>query len=146
MEKSTTHLRSLPSPTELGDLLRSRVVEAIQILVDEELSAALGVDRYERAETRRGYRNGSERRELTTEMGPVSLDVPRGRLETPDGSTAEFQSSIIPKYQRRTRKVDEAILGVYLAGGNTRRIRTAESHTRTSLRESGTPPAGMTSA
>jgi transposase-like protein len=58
-------------------------------------------------------------------MGPVSLNVPRGRLEKLDGSTSEFQSSIIPKYQRRTRKVDEAILGVYLAGGNTRRIRKA---------------------
>lgn len=29
------------------------------------------------------------------------------------------------RYQRRTARVDEAILGVYLAGGNTRRIKGA---------------------
>src|ERR1043166_9057615 len=30
-----------------------------------------------------------------------------------------------PRYQRRTDRIDEAILGVYLSGGNTRRIRGA---------------------
>ena len=31
----------------------------------------------------------------------------------------------MPRYQRRTREVNEAILGAYLAGANTRRIRRA---------------------
>ena len=29
---------------------------------------------------------------------------------------------MIPRYQRRTEQVDEAILGVYLSGTNTRRL------------------------
>jgi putative transposase len=32
---------------------------------------------------------------------------------------------MVPRYQRRTRRIDEAILGVYLSGSNTRRIRGA---------------------
>ena len=36
----------------------------------------------------------------------------------------EWRSKIIPRYQRRTERVDEAILGVYL-GGTTRRLRGA---------------------
>jgi transposase-like protein len=32
---------------------------------------------------------------------------------------------VLPRYQRRTARVDEAILGVYLAGGQSRRIRAA---------------------
>jgi len=31
----------------------------------------------------------------------------------------------VPRYQRRTARVDEAILGVYLSGGNTRRLKGA---------------------
>ncbi len=37
----------------------------------------------------------------------------------------EWQSQLLGRYQRRTHRVDEAILGVDLAGANTRRIRLA---------------------
>jgi transposase-like protein len=35
----------------------------------------------------------------------------------------EFRSDLVDRYARRTKKVDEAIVGVYFSGGNTRRIR-----------------------
>jgi transposase-like protein len=125
MEKSITPLQIAPTHSELREHLRRRVVEAIQIVLDEEIAAVLGSEAYERVETRRGYRNGAERRKVTTEVGPVEIEIPRGRLFQPDGKSTEFQSGVVAKYQRRTRKVDEAILGTYLAGGNTRRIRKA---------------------
>ena len=37
----------------------------------------------------------------------------------------EWMSKILPRYQRRLRAVNEAIVATYLAGGNTRRIRGA---------------------
>jgi len=37
----------------------------------------------------------------------------------------EFRSRILPRYARRTREVDEALLGCYLSGTNSRRIRRA---------------------
>jgi transposase-like protein len=43
-------------------------------------------------------------------------------LKTESGETTEWSSRIVPRYQRRTRRIDEAILGVYLSGSNTRRI------------------------
>ena len=58
-------------------------------------------------------------------MGAQTLAVPRGRIVDPDGSSHEFRSEALPRYARRTREVDEAILGAYLAGANTRRIRKA---------------------
>jgi transposase-like protein len=42
-----------------------------------------------------------------------------------DGTTHEFHSQLLPRYARRTRAIDEAILGCYLGGVNSRRIRTA---------------------
>ena len=65
------------------------------------------------------------RRQITMAQGPQDLEVPRGWLLREDGSTGEFRSTILPRYQRRTGEVDEAILGVYLAGANSRRIRKA---------------------
>lgn len=125
MEKSTIGLRVLPSPEDIRHLLRAKVVAAVQEILEEEIALLLGSQRYERTETRNGYRNGRERRRVTTENGPMELQVPRARVQQPDGSTAEFRSSVLPRYQRRTKRVDDAILGAYLAGANTRRIRKA---------------------
>jgi transposase-like protein len=107
------------------DLLRRRVLEAVPTVLEEELSEALGTGRYERSEARHGYRNGHERRRITTAVGTQELAVARGRVDHEDGGTREFRSEILPRYQRRTREVDEAILDAYLAGANTRRIRKA---------------------
>ena len=110
--------------------LRGRIREAIQAVLGKELNAALGCQRHERSEGRRGYRNGTQEPEITTANGLQTLEIPRGRLWTKDEGTTEFQSEILPRYARRTREVDEAILGVYLAGGNSRRIRKALGATR----------------
>jgi transposase-like protein len=109
----------------IQDLLRQRVLEAVQTVLEEELSEVLGTSRYERSDERRGYRNGHETRRITTGLGTEDLHVPRGRIVEDDGTTREFRSKIVPRYQRRTHEVNEAILGAYLAGANTRRIRKA---------------------
>ncbi len=105
--------------------MRRRILEAIELVLEEELTEALGTGRYERGEARRGYRNGHQTRRITTAVGAPTLEVPRGRIVDPDGSSREFRSEALPRYARRTREVDEAILGAYLAGANTRRIRKA---------------------
>jgi len=110
---------------DVHKLLRRRVLEAMEIVLEEELSEALGSTRCERSESRRGYRNGSEKRTVTTSLGAEEIEIPRGRVFKADGETAEFKSELLPRYARRTKVVDDAVLGVYLAGGNSRRIRKA---------------------
>lgn len=115
----------IPLRQELRQLLRGRILSTIEEILEEELSAALGCARHERSAARRGYRNGKQEREITTEVGAVAVRVPRGRVAEADGATTEFQSGVLPRYARRTERVNEAILGIYLAGANTRRIRLA---------------------
>jgi putative transposase len=105
--------------------LRRHIREALDVALAEELAAALGSDRHERTDRRCGYRNGSRERTLTTPDGPRVVEVPRGRIVGRDGTTQEFQSQLFPRYARRTREIDDAILGCYLGGVNSRRIRTA---------------------
>ncbi len=109
----------------LGELIHERVRRAIETAVAEELAAALGAASYERTEARRGYRNGQKARTLTGPTGPLALTLPRGVVFTAAGGAREWASTIVPRYQRRVREVNEAVIATYLAGGNTRRIRGA---------------------
>jgi transposase-like protein len=106
--------------------MRLRIRDTIEELVQQELDAALGAVKSARVgETRQGYRHGTRERTLTTSLGPTTIAMPRARVRGADGPSAEWRSETVRRYQRRTTRVDEAILGVYLAGGNTRRIKGA---------------------
>jgi transposase-like protein len=107
--------------------MRERIREVIEQLVEEELDEALGAGRSAREAGRRGYRHGSRERTLTTSLGPTSFPMPRARVRDSAGKRQEWHRQVIPRYQRRTARVDEAILGLYLSGANTRRIRGALS-------------------
>ena len=91
MEKITTadviRLRQ-----DVQSLLRRRILEAIEIVLEEEVAEALGVGRHERGELRQGYRNGSVERRVTTANGTQSIKVPRARVAQKGGSAKEFRS------------------------------------------------------
>ena len=112
--------------TTLETLIRRRARGLIDAIVKEELEAALGAAESARvAAARQGYRHGTRERTLTTSLGPTTFAMPRARVRTAEGATAEWRSELVPRYQRRSERVDEAILGVYLSGTNTRRIKGA---------------------
>jgi putative transposase len=107
-------------------VIRQRARMVIDAIVEEELEHALGAAPSARVGvTRQGYRHGSRERTLTTSLGPTTFAMPRARVVTQEGGTAEWRSALVPRYQRRSTQVDAAILGVYLSGTNTRRIKGA---------------------
>lgn len=113
-------------PDAIERVMREQIRETIERLVHEELAAVLGAGKSMRVgEQRTGYRHGTRPRTLSTSLGPTPITLPRARLHEAEGRTREWQSTVIPRYGRRTRRVDEALLGVYLSGANTRRIRGA---------------------
>jgi len=119
-------LREAFGPDTIEQYMREQIREKLEKLIEEEVLLAMGAGRYERVgEERRGYLHGKRRRTLTTSLGPTTLEMPRARLKAGTGETTEWSSRIVPRYQRRTGRIDEAILGVYLSGSNTRRIRGA---------------------
>jgi putative transposase len=58
-------------------------------------------------------------------FGRIEIEVPRARLNGPDGKTTEWNSRVLRAYQRRTLAADALIASTYLAGTNTRRVRRA---------------------
>ena len=133
MTETTTDTTALPllgadwsDPIEDG--IRSRVRGFIEAIIEEELETALGRGRYERAaEGPRGYRNGHREREVIGTFGSETIRVPRARLAPEDGTTAEWRSKALRRYQRLTKRAEALIASVYLAGTNTRRMKRALS-------------------
>ena len=133
MTETTTDMTALPllgadwsDPIEDG--IRSRVRGFIEAIIEEELETALGRGRYERAaEGPRGYRNGHREREVIGTFGSETIRVPRARLAPEDGTTAEWRSKALRRYQRLTKRAEALIASVYLAGTNTRRVKRALS-------------------
>ena len=106
-------------------VIRERVREIIGAVIEQELEAALGASASQRTANRCGYRHGVRDRTLVTSLGPTTIEVPRARIRDEFDGTQEWHSQMLPRYQRRSQRVDEAILGLYLNGANSRRIKGA---------------------
>ncbi len=113
--------------------VRARSRQFIEELIRSELDAALSRPRYGRSQMAgneakagvTGHRHGSRTRSLTGTFGPIEIAVPRARLDDAEGKTTEWKSGALRAYQRRTLAADALIVGSYLAGTNTRRVRRA---------------------
>jgi putative transposase len=117
-------------------VLRDRAREFLQAMLEAELDEVLARSRYARgakapngdsteAPGVTGHRHGHRTRALLGTFGQVKVAVPRARLNTPDGKTAEWKSRVLRAYQRRTLVADALIASCYLAGTNTRRVKRA---------------------
>ena len=121
---STQRVAGDKGRSTLGELIHAALREATEAAVEAELAATLGAGRYERRDSRHGYRNGTKTRALSRPTGALALSLPRATMVTSTGRQ-EWRSTLVPRYQRRLAEVNTAVLATYLAGGNTRRIRGA---------------------
>jgi putative transposase len=97
------------------DFLRAIVERTLQTILEEEMAAHLGAERYERSEGRRGYRNGTKPRTLTTRVGTLELAVPQDR----DGT---FSSELFSRYQRTEQALVLSLMEMYVQGVSTRKV------------------------
>jgi len=123
--KEMENQEGLYEPDHLTEALRGKIRQLIEQLLEEEIDIIIKARYYDRSRERTGYRHGHEPRTLGTSLGKTTFNCPRARLFSKGDSTTEFQSRILPRYSRRARAIDEAILGIYLSGTNTRRIKHA---------------------
>jgi len=83
--------------------VRERVREFIGAMIEGELDATLLRPRYERlpknaagAPAAVGHRHGHRARSLIGTFGRTEIEVPRARLNGPDGKTTEWNSQVLP--------------------------------------------------
>jgi transposase-like protein len=105
--------------------MKKSCCEALEDLLREEIKEAIGAMRHERTEARLGYRNGSYERTVVTAGGEATIEMPRAVVKNEAGELVEHRSKVLPAGRRRIPALDEVIVGAYLGGMNTRKIRRA---------------------
>lgn len=98
------------------DPLRALLAHTLQRVIEEEITAFLNAETYERTDKRNGYRNGYKPRTLKTRVGRIELMVPKDR-------EGRFQTELFEKYQRNEKALTLAIMEMYVQGVSTRKVK-----------------------
>jgi transposase-like protein len=101
----------------LGDRGAEVLLEKVMNeILQAEMTEHLGAEPSEQTDDRRGYRNGSYERTLTTRVGSLNLEVPRDR----DGT---FRTELFERYQRSEKALVTTLMQMVLQGVSTRRVK-----------------------
>jgi len=98
---------------DLDRLTKDYHRQFLEALMGDERQRFLNAAPYERSAGRTDQANGFYRRRLTTRLGVMELQVPRTR-------SGQFQTQVLPRYQRREPVINEALKQVFLLGVSTR--------------------------
>jgi hypothetical protein len=94
-------------------LLTALTKQVLQAALEAEMTHHLGYERHDRVgHNRENSRNGSTPKTVTTEIGKMTINVPRDREGT-------FEPQIVPKHQRRLAGFDDAVISLYSKGMTT---------------------------
>lgn len=77
MSEKNVQLNEKVIKGQIKELVRGSVEETLNELLEQEAAKLTQAARYERSESRQGYRTGHYDRNLTTTSGDVTLHVPR---------------------------------------------------------------------
>ena len=94
------------------DPLHALLAHTLQRVLEEEITAFLHAETYERTDKRKGYRNGYKPRTLKTRVGWIELMVPKDR-------EGRFQTELFEKYKRNEKALTLAIMEMYVQGVST---------------------------
>ena len=98
----------LSSVLSEGGLLKQLTKRLVERALESEMDEHLGYSKYDRTDSANA-RNGVSSKNLITDNGVITIDVPRDRQ-------AEFEPAIIPKRQVRVDGLDQKILSLYAKG------------------------------
>ncbi|WP_374616577.1 IS256 family transposase [Thauera aminoaromatica] len=98
------------------DLMKALMKEALQEVLEAEMTEFLGAAPSERSETRSGYRAGYYHRGLVTRIGKLELRVPRDR-------SGEFSTALFERYARSEKALVAALAEMYVQGVSTRKVK-----------------------
>ncbi|MGX4703670.1 transposase [Lactobacillus crispatus] len=108
--------QALFNQDKINDLLRKELQQAVNDLLEAELTAFLGYDPYDRAGWNTGNsRNGAYFRKVDTQFGEIEIQVPRDR-------NGMFHQHTLPDYKQHSDILESMIIKLYSKGVTTREI------------------------
>ena len=91
MSKPIIQLNEETVKSELKEMVRNSVEETLNALLNKEAEELTSAAKYERTESRQGYRSGHYSRKLTTTSGEATLNIPKLK-------GVPFETAIIERY------------------------------------------------
>lgn len=91
-----------------GGLLKQLTKRLVEKALESEMNDHLGYIKYDRTDSDNA-RNGASSKNLVTDNGLITIDVPRDR-------DAKFEPALIPKRQTRIDGLDQKIISLYAKG------------------------------
>src|SRR6266581_2565028 len=100
----------------LRTLAQSAVRVVIELVLREELDQFIGAAWGESSPKRKGYRNGSYKRDLVTSTGRLEeINVPRDRA-------GQFHTQVFDRYSRYEPQVAQGLTEMFVAGVSTNKV------------------------
>ncbi|MEW6215012.1 MAG: IS256 family transposase [Nitrospirota bacterium] len=98
-----------------GDFLRETMSLILHKLMEAEVSAKVGAEKYQRNDNRNNHRNGTRSRSYETRLGSIDLNIPKLR-----------QGTYFPSFLEPRRMWEQALVNViqeaYVHGVSTRKV------------------------
>ncbi|MGD8260704.1 IS256 family transposase, partial [Lactobacillus jensenii] len=108
--------QALFNQDKINDLLRHEIQQAVNDMLESELTAFLGYDPYARNGWNTGNsRNGAYFRKIDTQFGSIEVQVPRDR-------NGMFHQHTLPDYKQHTDLLEDMVIKLYSKGVTTREI------------------------
>ncbi len=99
-----------------ADFMKTLMKQALQEVLESEMTEQLGAGSSERSESRSGYRAGYYSRGLITRIGKLELRVPRDR-------NGQFSTALFERYGRSEKALVAALAEMYVQGVSTRKVK-----------------------
>ena len=119
--KEYVNSQKFTSTTEIMEAMKAMFGDVLQQVMEAELDTKLGYEKSQRTANEdesglsKNYRNGHSKKTVKTQLGEVTINVPRDR-------NGEYEPSIIGKYNRNADGMEEKILSLYSCGMSQRDI------------------------
>ena len=100
----------LKTQSDVEDLVGGIYKQLVEKLLESEMDEHLGYPKGDRkSKQTTNSRNGTSSKRLKTDAGEIEINVPRDR-------SAEFSPVVVPKHERMSQKVEDAIISFYAKG------------------------------
>jgi len=107
-------LKKIKSQAELDDFFHKLYKQAVENMLKAEMDDHLGYKKHEKT-GKENSRNGHSNKTLKTNIGNIPLEIPRDR-------DSSFDPKVVPKHQRMSARIEQAIITMYSRGLSTRDI------------------------
>ena len=106
---------SIKTANDVHDALKDLFKDALQEMLNAELTEHLGYEKNEYTKDNENYRNGYSQKTVHSTEGDITLDVPRDRQGT-------FEPIVVEKGQKDISSIEEKIIRMYARGMSNQNI------------------------